>query len=178
MEFNPAKVKGYKLIGYENRLLENEDFDDDSKDAGELGAGHTVTALYENIPTSSKEKIPELNMLKYQRSKILARAYKSKEIMTVRLRYKEPKGKKSKLLEVTVEDNVIKLAKTTDNFRFSAAAAEFGLLLRNSQFKGNASYENVLTLAKGSKGKDLYGYRAEFIQLVELSRLMNKSQSP
>lgn len=176
VEFNPAKVKAYKLIGYENRLLENEDFNDDTKDAGELGAGHTVTALYEIIPANSREKIPGVDMLKYQRKKISARAYKCKELMTVKLRYKKPKGKKSKLIEVTVADNVLKLDKTSDNFRFSSAVAEFGLLLRDSQLKARASYENVLTLAKGAKGTDKHGYRAEFIQLVEMSQLMNNSR--
>ena len=176
VEFNPAKVKAYKLIGYENRLLENEDFNDDKKDAGELGAGHSVTALYEIIPANSDENLPGIDILKYQRSKIRSRAYKCKELMTVKLRYKEPDGNKSKLLSLTVEDRVGDLARTSDNFRFSAAVAELGLLLRESPFKANASYEHVLAEAKGAKGQDPFGYRAEFIQLVELCQLMSKSR--
>ncbi len=173
VEFNPAKVKAYRLIGYENRLLKKEDFADDTKDAGELGAGHTVTALYEVIPYGSKEEVPVVGDLKYQVVKIDPKAYRSKEILTVKLRYKKPDGKKSQLLEIPLADKNITLAKASENFKFSAAIAEFGMLLRDSEFKGQSSYEDVLKLAQQGKGQDRHGYRTEFIKLVEMCQLLD-----
>jgi Ca-activated chloride channel family protein len=172
IEFNPAKVKAYRLIGYENRLLKKEDFADDSKDAGELGAGHTVTALYEIIPYGSQEAIPGVDDLKYQDNRISPEALKSKEIMTLKLRYKKPDGNKSKLIIHPLRDRDIVLAKTSDNFKFSSAVAAFGMLLCDSEFKGDTTYESVLNLARDGKGKDFFGYRAEFIQLVEKCSLL------
>ena len=177
MEFNPAKVKAYRLIGYENRLLKKEDFDDDTKDAGELGAGHTVTALYEVIPFGSEEEVPVVGDLKYQMVKIDPNAYKSKEILTVKLRYKKPDGKKSQRLEIPLADKNIAIAKASENFKFSAAIAEFGMLLRDSEFKGQSSYEDVLELANLGKGPDSYGYRTEFIKLVEMCQLLDTVSS-
>jgi Ca-activated chloride channel family protein len=173
VEFNPAKVKAYRLIGYENRMLKKEDFADDTKDAGELGAGHTVTALYEVIPHGSKEEVPVVGDLKYQVIKIDPKAYRSKEILTVKLRYKKPDGKKSQLLEIPLADKNIALAKASENFKFSAAVAEFGMLLRDSEFKGQSSYEDVLKLAQQGKGQDRHGYRTEFIKLVEMCQLLD-----
>ncbi|NOR11635.1 MAG: DUF3520 domain-containing protein [Candidatus Aminicenantes bacterium] len=173
VEFNPTKVKAYRLIGYENRLLKKEDFADDTKDAGELGAGHTVTALYEVIPYESKEEVPVVGDLKYQVVKIDPKAYRSKEILTVKLRYKKPDGKKSQLLEIPLADKNIALAKASENFKFSAAVAEFGMLLRDSEFKGQSSYEDVLKLAQQGKGQDRHGYRTEFIKLVEMCQLLD-----
>ena len=172
VEFNPAKVKGYRLIGYENRVMANEDFEDDKKDAGELGAGHTVTALYEIIPAGSDEEVLRSSKLKYQQKRINASAADSSEIMTVKLRYKQPTGDTSKLLEVAVADSGMSLEKASDNFRFSASVAGFGMLLRGSKFKGDLTYDNVITLAKNSKGNDKEGYRGEFIQMVETCALM------
>jgi Ca-activated chloride channel family protein len=177
VEFNPAKVRAYRLIGYENRLLKKEDFDDDTKDAGELGAGHTVTALYEIIPFGSEEEVPVVGDLKYQMVKIDPKAYKSKEILTVKLRYKKPDGKKSQLIEMPLADDNIAIAKASPNFKFSAAVAEFGMLLRDSEFKGQSSYENVLELAKQGKGPDTFGYRTEFIKLVEMCQLLDTVSS-
>jgi Ca-activated chloride channel family protein len=177
VEFNPARVKAYRLIGYVNRLLEDEDFEDDTKDAGELGAGHTVTALYEIIPAGSKETLPGNPKLKYMEMRVKSRAGGSKEVMTVKLRYKHPKGRRSKLIARSVRDRDISLRGTTDNFRFSAAVAQFGMLLRDSEFRGDSSFDNVLKLARGAKGKDVYGYRAEFIKLVEISQLLKDSQA-
>ena len=171
IEFNPAKVESYRLIGYENRLLNKEDFDDDKKDAGELGAGHTVTALYEVIPAKSTAKVDNL---KYQAIETKKDAYTTDEIMNIKLRYKEPKEDQSKLIQTALKNDQISLEKSSDNFRFSAAVAEFGMLLRDSQFKKDSSYDQVLELAKGSKGKDDFGYRAEFIQLVEKAKLLKK----
>lgn len=130
VEFNPAKVKAYRLIGYENRLLNKEDFADDTKDAGELGSGHTVTALYEIIPYGSKEEIPGVDELKYQETKISPEAFKSKELMTVKLRYKAPDGDTSQLITQPLLESNTSVAKASENFRFSAAVAAFGMILR------------------------------------------------
>ena len=176
IEFNPAKVKGYRLIGYENRMLRKEDFDDDTKDAGELGAGHTVTALYELIPAGSAEEIPGSSKLKYQKSGASTTAQNSNELMTVKLRYKAPKEDKSQLIVQPLEDKGVVLAKTSDNFRWSAGVATFGLLLRGSQFKGSSSYKLAKRLAEGARGKDENGYRHEFIKLVEKAELLAESK--
>jgi len=177
LEFNPAKVKAYRLIGYENRMLRKEDFADDTKDAGELGAGHTVTALYEIILFGSTEEIPGVDELKYQDNKISPKAFKNKEILTLKLRYKKPDGKKSKLIVHPLLDKNVVLAKTSGNFKFSAAVAAFGMLLRDSEFKGDTSYESIMELARDGKGKDYFGYRAEFIQLVEKCSLLDSLRS-
>lgn len=171
IEFNPVKVESYRLIGYENRLLNKEDFDDDKKDAGELGAGHTVTALYEIVPAKSTAKADNL---KYQAIETKQDAYTTDEIMNIKLRYKEPKEDQSKLIQTALKNDQTTLEKSSDNFRFSAAVAEFGMLLRDSQFKKDSSFDQVLELAKASKGKDDFGYRAEFIQLVEKAKLLKK----
>jgi len=167
IEFNPAKVQAYRLIGYENRVLAAEDFNDDTKDAGELGSGHTVTALYEIIPVGVKDEfIKSVDLLKYQSNdrKIVNN---SGEIMTIKLRYKKPDEEISKLITHTVIDEHIAISNTSDNFRFSAAVAEFGMLLRNSEYKQQGSYTQVINLAKSAKGTDEEGYRAEFIRLVQ-----------
>ena len=174
VEFNPAKVKAYRLVGYENRVMANEDFNDDKKDAGELGAGHTVTALYELIPADSAETVKKTDTLKYQETKVKTTAGESSEIMTVKLRYKPPKEEKSKLIEQAITDGGLSLEETSDNFRFSAAAAGFGMLLRNSEFKANLTYDDIISLAKGSKGSDTEGYRAEFIRLVETAAIIKE----
>lgn len=175
IEFNPAKVKAYRLIGYENRMLAKEDFVDDTKDAGELGVGHSVTALYEIILASSDEELRTTPELKYQETKLSPDASQTNELMTVKFRYKPPDGEESILMTQPLLDESFLLEKTSENFKFSAAVAEFGLLLRDSQFKGEATYEQVLQLARESKGKDEEGYRAEFIQLVETVELLEKS---
>jgi Ca-activated chloride channel family protein len=171
VEFNPAKVEEYRLIGYENRMLNKEDFDNDEKDAGELGAGHRVTAIYEVKLKDNKDFSPQGmkdgEELKYQTTKVKDDAYYSEEIMTLKMRYKQPDGDKSKLIEAAVIDNQLPLEESSDNFRFAAAVAEFGMLLRDSEYKGDASYEEVIRLAKGAKGKDTHGYRKEFIGMVE-----------
>ena len=172
IEFNPTKVEAYRLIGYENRVLKNRDFNDDTKDAGELGAGHTVTALYEIIPAGANEFVSTESRLKYQQSSTRTNAKFSDEIMTVKFRYKPPKSNVSKLIVKAVKDQSLSLNKSTENFRFSAAVAEFGLLLRNSKYKGDASFDQVINMAKAAKGNDSDGYRAEFISLVEKCRLL------
>ena len=178
VEFNPALVKAYRLIGYENRKLANEDFEDDTKDAGELGAGHTVTALYEIIPSGSKEEVPTTPALKYQKTEIEKSALDSKEMMTVKLRYKPIDSEKSKLLEYVVnKGQQVALDQTSNNFRFSAAVASFGMLLRDSKFKGTTDYDQTKDLAIGAKGTDLLGYRTEFIQLIEKAALHHTSRT-
>nr|WP_240348159.1 VWA domain-containing protein [Longitalea arenae] len=168
VEFNPAKVQGYRLIGYENRVMAAEDFNDDQKDAGELGSGHTVTALYEVIPAGVKtDFIGKVDELKYQPTKISLTPGGSDEIMTIKLRYKKPDEELSKLIVHPVNDTHLALANTSDNFRFSAAVACFGMLLRNSAFKQHATFQQVLQLAKGAKGADENGYRQEFINLAQ-----------
>ncbi len=175
MEFNPARVKGYRLVGYENRLLNDEDFNDDKKDAGEMGAGHTVTALYELIPAGSDESLKSIDALKYQAYGEETKAQKeikadpNAELMTVKLRYKQPDGTTSTKVEIPVKGRVLDLDQTSKNFRFSASVAEFGLILRNSEYLEDASMEQVIALAKGAKGVDEEGYRSEFITMVKLA---------
>lgn len=172
IEFNPTNIKAYRLVGYENRKLAREDFDDDKKDAGELGSGHTVTALYEIMPAGSNESLAGVTPLKYQEEGKAADAKYPEEMLTLRLRYKKPDGDKSLLLSRTVARGDISVDKTSNNFDFSAAVAEFGLLLRDSRFKGTATYDHALRMARGSKGADMEGYRAEFIGLVETAKLL------
>lgn len=169
IEFNPSKVQGYRLIGYENRMLAKEDFNDDKKDAGELGSGHTVTALYEVIPAGVKSSfLQKVDPLKYQKDvTALSKTSHNDEIMTVKFRYKAPDGDVSKLIEEPVKDKQIPILKMSENFRFAAAVAEFGMLLRNSEFKSEASFDNVVKMAKKAKGIDEEGYRAEFVRLAE-----------
>ncbi len=173
VEFNPAQIKAYRLIGYENRMLAKEDFDDDKKDAGELGAGHTVTALYELIPAGSGETVPVAEELMYQRTQLVD----SDDLMTVKLRYKQPDSDVSKLLVRTVAAADVEGRRPSDNFRFASEVAEFGLLLRDSEFKGNASFGKVIERAKTARGEDAEGYRSEFIRLVEKARLLNAGAS-
>jgi Ca-activated chloride channel family protein len=172
VEFNPAKVKAYRLVGYENRLLNAEDFNDDKKDAGELGSGHSVTALYEIITTDSDETVPGSDVLKYQTTK--SPATLSDEMMTVKFRYKEPGTNSSKLITSVLKDEKISLSEAGDDLQFAAAVAGFGLLLRNSEYKGTANYADIHSLAVKSKGKDEQGYRAEFASLVEIAELLSK----
>lgn len=174
IEFNPAKVKGYRLVGYENRLLNKEDFNDDKKDAGELGSGHTVTAIYEIIPAGSDELVASTDALKYQETKPNSAATSS-EVMTIKFRYKEPKEKTSKLMtHIVGSDQKNTFANASENCRFSVAVAEFGMLLRDSKFKGDSDFKSVMALAKSAKGTDEEGYRAEFIKLVEIAELLKK----
>jgi Ca-activated chloride channel family protein len=178
IEFNPAKVQGYRLIGYENRMLAKEDFNNDKKDAGELGSGHTVTALYEVIPVGvESDFLNSVDPLKYQKEiNANTKTSKTDEIMTVKFRYKAPDGDVSKLIEHPVMDKQIPIAKTSDNFRFAASVAQFGMLIRNSEFKSNASYTDVLSLARKAKGNDEEGYRSEFVRLVESAQLLAKAK--
>ena len=167
IEFNPKKVQAYRLVGYENRLLNDEDFNNDAKDAGEIGAGHTVTALYEIIPVGVKsEFIYGMDDLKYQKVKTSENHQHINEFANVRIRYKQPDKSKSVKFVVPVKDNEFTLKNTSNNFRFSASVALFGLLLRESKFVAESNYSQVISLANNSKGKDADGYRSEFVRLV------------
>jgi len=167
IEFNPNKVAGYRLIGYEDRLLNKEDFNDDKKDAGELGSGHTVTALYEIIPAGKEsEFLKSVDPLKYQKSKPKIIPAFNDEILTVKFRYKEPDKDISELIVHPVIDKSIDINSTSDNFRFATSVAGFAMLLRNSQFKGSINYTQVIALADGALGNDKESYRKEFVSLV------------
>jgi Ca-activated chloride channel family protein len=166
VEFNPARVDAYRLIGYENRLLAAEDFNDDKKDAGEIGAGHTVTALYEIEPAGKGVEDSGVDPLKYQEPKGLSAAAGTGELLTVKLRYKQPDGDQSDLLSFPVRDAGKAFAEASGDFQFAAAVAAFGMLLRDSSHKGDATYDSVLAIAADSRGADPFGYRAEFLDLV------------
>jgi Ca-activated chloride channel family protein len=177
VEFNPKEVASYRLIGYENRKLAHSDFNDDTKDAGEIGAGHSVTALYEVVPASGTKSGGKVDGLKYQEDSSLSAAAASGELMTVKVRYKDPKGSKSKLIThpVTAEDKGWDEA--SKDFRFAAAVAEFGLMLRDSKHKGDASYRQAIELAEGAIGKDPHGHRRAFVKLARDANRLSRGQS-
>ncbi len=175
VEFNPAKVQAYRLLGYEDRLLAKEDFNDDTKLGGDMGVNHTVTALYEIIPVGIKDGFgPSVDPLKYQKTDAKP-VNNSSEVMTVKFRYKDPQSEVSKMELVTVADKVADINKTSDDFRFAASVVEYGLLLRDSQFKQNASFDHLIAMAKAAKGQDDDGYRAEFIRLAESAKNLMKT---
>jgi len=166
VEFNPNKVKAYRLIGYENRLLANEDFVDDTKDAGELGSNHTVTALYEVIPVGVESKyLKNIEDLKYVRSN--AQNNFNKELLTVKFRYKKPSGTKSKEIIHIMQDRNTAFENATDDFRFATSVAMFGMKLRKSRFIETIEFKNIIAIANKSRGEDKHAYRAEFIRLIE-----------
>jgi Ca-activated chloride channel family protein len=176
VEFNPARVTSYRLIGYENRMLAKEDFADDMKDAGELGSGHTVTALYE-IEPASRKSADKGSDLRYVEVGIKPEAFQREEILTVRLRYKAPDGDESKLVERTALDRGAAFAGATVDFRFAASVAELGMLLRGSEFKGRASFDHVIETAQAAKGTDANGYRAEFVELARACKSLTPEVS-
>ncbi len=172
IEFNPYKVQSYRLIGYENRMLNKEDFNNDSKDAGELGSGHTVTAIYEVIPVGVKDEFSQtVDPLKYQKPEKTYMKNTANELMTIKFRYKKPDGDTSRLIVHTVPADQLS-SSTSNNFQFVSAVAEFGMLLRNSSFKQEASFDEAYLLAKKALGDDKEGYRKEFLHLLlEAGRL-------
>ena len=177
VEFNPENVQAYRLIGYENRKLNDEDFNNDKKDAGELGAGHTVTALYEVIPVGVESSFATVDPLKYQKDEEVKKNSFSNELMTVKLRYKKPEGDdKSKLIVNTIDKPLKVNRNLSINFRWSAAVAAYGMLLRDSEYRGDIGHEEIITLAQSARGEDTEGYRAEFIRLAKSSRLLAKSE--
>jgi Ca-activated chloride channel family protein len=177
IEFNPAKVQAYRLLGYENRMLKKEDFNNDKKDAGDMGSGHTVTAFYEIVPAGIKDDyMVSVDALKYQKNEEKPVATSgSSEMMTIKFRYKEPVSSKSKLSQVAIMDTPKDFNFTTDDFKFASAVAEFGMLLRDSKFKQHSSYKHAIATARAGKGSDAEGYRSEFIRLAESAKLMSKT---
>jgi Ca-activated chloride channel family protein len=180
VEFNPAQVAGYRLIGYQKRALRTEDFNDDKKDAGEIGAGHTVTALYEIVPAGKKTEVAPVDDLKYQKlsrdagaqlgRELLDPKAPSKELLTLKMRYKAPDGDASKKLEWPVTDDGKSFAAASGDLKFAASVAGFGLLLRNSQFKGNLTYAAALEIAQSGIGEDPHGYRKEFLDMIRKAK--------
>jgi len=171
IEFNPAKIKSYRLIGYEDRMLEAKDFNDDKKDAGEMGMGHCVTAIYEVIPVNIDEETTDdkqVDSLKYQTKIIIA----SNELLTVKFRYKEPRGNNSKLISKSIYLKDIESKEISNNLLLSSSIAEFGLLLRNSKYKGEASYADALSRAKKASKYDPFGYRSEFVKMIRIAKLL------
>jgi Ca-activated chloride channel family protein len=170
IEFNPAQVNSYRLIGYENRLLAKEDFNNDKKDAGEIGAGHTVTALYEVVPAGAADETPGVDPLKYQKPAKPAVASGSDELLTLKLRYKQPDGDTSRLLSTPIKDSDKSYNRASTDFKFAAAVAEFGMLLRHSPYQGEATFNSVWEHTRANLGNDPEGYRAEFLTLVETAQ--------
>ncbi|MCO4794353.1 MAG: von Willebrand factor type A domain-containing protein [Bacteriovoracaceae bacterium] len=177
VEFNPNKVSAYRLIGYENRKLAAKDFNDDKKDAGEIGAGHTVTAFYEIVPAGVKIDGASVDALKYQKSAKKASSSNSKELMTVKLRYKEPTGSVSTKLEFPLKDETKEFSSASKDFKFATSVATFGMILRKDMRVGEMSIQKVIDTAKDNKGEDPYGYRQEFIENVELARELYKNKN-
>ncbi len=185
LEFNPVHVVGYRLIGYENRLLNKEDFNDDKKDAGEIGAGHTVTALYEIIPVGAKDTknyVPNVDKLKYQaniekvQKNNIGKAY-TDELLTLKLRYKQPDANESTLLVEVVKNKVLTYRESSANFKFAAAVAAWGMKLRDSKFIKNSSYSEIIAWAKAAKHNDEQGYKAEMIRLMEAAEVLSDNLS-
>ncbi len=177
VEFNPAHVGAYRLIGYENRLLAKEDFNDDTKDAGEIGAGHTVTALYEIVPAGREAPgVSPVDELKYQAPKVDAPAVDvpSKELLTVKLRYKQPTGDVSQKLEFPLLDSGATWEKSSRDFRWASAVAAFGMTLRDSPHRGSASWALIEELATEGRGDDHEGYRGEFVGLIEKAKTLSR----
>ncbi|MHC4401178.1 MAG: vWA domain-containing protein [Planctomycetota bacterium] len=173
IEFNPAQAAAYRLIGYENRILAAEDFNDDKKDAGEIGAGHTVTALYEVVPTGVEADVPSVDPLKYQSATRPSDDESVRqELLTLKLRYKAPDAGKSKRLEFSVVDAGNSFGQASPDLQFVAAVASFGMLLRNSEHKGTATYDAVLEIATAAKGPDAHGYRAELLEMVRRAKTL------
>ncbi|OOG17124.1 hypothetical protein BWD42_16830 [Sphingobacterium sp. CZ-UAM] len=178
VEFNPNYVQAYRLVGYENRLLEAEDFNNDQKMGGDMGVGHVVTALYEIVPVGvNSEMVGTVDPLKYQQNSTKYIEVKGNgELATVKFRYKEPDGEKSKLQQHVVQAKVTELNKVSEDLRFATAVAELGLLLRESDFKQQANFDRLIARAKAAKGTDNEGYRAEFIRMAENARDLSKAK--
>ena len=169
VEFNPANIAGYRLIGYENRMLAAQDFNNDKKDAGELGAGHTVTALYELVPRGVTVPSASVDALKYQEPKARSKGSMSDELLTVKLRYKSPEGSRSKLVQSVVR-RPAQGSEPSESFRWASAVASFGMLLRDSPHKPELSWQAMIDLAQGAIGDDNNGHRMEMVVLAKEAR--------
>jgi len=178
VEFNPDRVQAYRLLGYEDRLLRDEDFANDAKDAGDVGAGHTVTALYEIVPRGVPLDVtlPDVAALRYQAPPVTERA-SNDELLHVALRYKAPDGERSQLETYPVRAER-RNASASESMRFASAVAGFGMLLRESPFARELTWDRVLDLARGAKGRDEEGYRADFIRLAEKAAALCRPERP
>jgi Ca-activated chloride channel family protein len=176
VEFNPTLVRSYRLIGYENRTMAAQDFNDDRKDAGEIGAGHTVTAFYEVVPQGLELGGAGVDPLKYQQRPVTPEASATGEMLTLKLRYKQPNSDTSQLLTFPVRDSSTRIEEASQDFRFAASVAAFGMVLRNSQHKGSASLDMVRSMAEQSIGPDTGGYRSEFLQLIIMAQSLMRPQ--
>ncbi len=176
IEFNPAKIAGYRLIGYENRVLAAQDFNDDKKDAGEIGAGHEVTAFYELVPAGKDvtEAAPPVDDLRYQAKSQPKDEAIAQELFVVKLRYKQPEGETSTLLEAPAQAVVAEFADTDDDFRFAAAVASFGMQLRDSPYKGTWKWDDIRKAATAAQGPDRGGLRGEFLELLLAAEQLSK----
>jgi len=172
VEFNPARVQAYRLVGYEDRMLAKEDFNNDKKDAGDMGSGHTVTAFYEIVPVGVADDYSNnVDPLKYQKTKDAPAAGSNQnELMTVKFRYKQPESDKSSMSLATVQNKPVSFNSTSVDFRFASAVAEFGMMLRSSEFKQGSSFDQAIAIAKAAKGNDEDGYRSEFVRLAETAK--------
>ena len=178
IEFNPALVQAYRLVGYENRLMEKEDFNNDQKIGGDMGVGHTVTALYEIIPAGIKDSfLTSVDPLKYQKIPEAKVLNGSSEMITIKFRYKNPDSNKSKMKSAVVNDTPLALKLTSNDFRFSSAVAELGMLLRGSDFKQQSNFKQLIARAKGALGEDRERYRSEFISMAENAELLSKGNT-
>jgi Ca-activated chloride channel family protein len=175
VEFNPAQVSEYRLLGYENRALKREDFSNDKVDAGEIGAGHTVTALYEIVPAGNKGWLEPLRYTQAQEKRAA-----SSEMALLRIRYKGPNAEQSKLLEVPIAaaDKAPSIDQASPDLRFAAAVAAFAQQLKGGQYTGAFDLAASAELARGAKGDDRFGLRAEFVQLVELAQSLHTAANP
>ncbi len=176
VEFNPAQVQAYRLIGYENRMLQAQDFNDDRKDAGEIGAGHSVTAIYEIIPPGVEWNAPGVDSLKYQEKGKPADKAAPDELLTLKLRFKQPDGDKSRKLVFPLKTSVASFGSASENFRFSAAVAAFGMVLRESSHGGTLNLDGVHEIARTACGEDPEGYRKEFLRLVREARKIREAE--
>jgi Ca-activated chloride channel family protein len=166
VEFNPEEVGAYRLIGYENRLLAHRDFNDDTKDAGEIGAGHTVTVLYELVPPGEESTASEVDPLRYRSEGAPTEAAGSGELFTLKVRFKPPHGSRSELRTYAVRDDGLTLGATSDDFRFAAAVAAFGMRLRDHESVRDLSWDEILRMASAAVSADEHGHRAGFLDLV------------
>jgi Ca-activated chloride channel family protein len=174
VEFNPVSVKAYRLIGYENRLLKSEDFSNDKKDAGELGAGHSVTAFYEIVPVGVSIELPHVDSLRYQVRTVSRESSRADELMLLKLRYKPPSDTTSVLRILPIHSRPLRFGQTTADFKFATAVVEFAMILRDSPFKGKASFDALIDRAQSSLGKDPEGYRSEFVRLARVAKDLTK----
>jgi Ca-activated chloride channel homolog len=179
VDFNPARAEAYRLIGYENRALRTEDFNNDAKDAGDMGAGHTVTALFEVVPKGGAVPGPSIDPSKYTPPAIADAARPnpgstSNELLTLRVRYKQPDSDTSTRMDIPLVDRGGNFARATTDFKFAASVAEFGMILRNSPYKGTSRMDTVLDIVEGSLGQDRNGYRKEFLALVQKARNLGR----